>query len=71
MSKEIEIDSDNDDDNGKELTTIWHCDKVTLALDKKSWSCGWCDGKFAKNATKALAHVAKISGHDISVSTGT
>ena len=50
------------------LKTIWQCEKIVFLGCNKRWKCGWCNAPFAKNATKAVAHVAKISGHDIAVS---
>ena len=63
------------------LTSIWDCPFITkctgVGKDGRSyagWKCGYCprnhDGSEAsifcpQNATKALYHVARISGYDI------
>lgn len=58
------------------LKTIWGCAHInkTVTTDAdgvpvSGWTCNWCPhgGRFFKgdNATKALAHVAKISGKNI------
>ncbi len=63
------------------LTSIWNCPFITkctgVGKDGRSyagWKCGFCprnhDGSEAslfspQNATKALYHVARISGYDI------
>ena len=63
------------------LSSIWECPKINkiTGFDDSGkpfsgWTCGWCplehDGSQPKpfrstNATKALVHVAKVSGYDI------
>ncbi len=32
----------------------------------KSWKCGWCKSEYSQwNASKALAHVNKLTGYNI------
>jgi hypothetical protein len=63
------------------LNSIWECPMINkfAGFDDNrkpfsGWTCGWCplenDGSQAKpfrsmNATKALVHVAKVSGYDV------
>jgi hypothetical protein len=57
------------------LKSIWDCDQINkglvLSADGTSvarWTCGWCFGGRSfkgDNATKALAHVAKVSGKNV------
>ena len=53
------------------ITNVWDYPKVTKSHDesgKKVWTCGWCGSVFKLwNATKALAHLARISKQDIKV----
>ena len=69
------------DTNLPVLTSIWECPNITKVTgfddngtSYAGWTCGWCplenNGSKPKpfrtmNATKALGHVAKISGYDI------
>ena len=55
-----------------QLTTIWSCTKIhqfTSENLKRKWRCDWCprgSNTFTGwNATKALFHVCKISGHGV------
>jgi hypothetical protein len=73
-------DGDNKGINSRDivlppLKSIWDCNQINKGLvpgaDSTSvagWTCGWCPGgrSFKEdNATKALAHVAKISGKNV------
>jgi hypothetical protein len=71
-----EEDSADSDVTLPRLKTIWECahiNKTVMAgadgVPVSGWTCNWCPhgGRFFKgdNATKALAHVAKITGKNI------
>jgi len=69
----IEDDGVEDPSNTGDLSkisSIWEDDKIEKFIDangKKKWKCLWCNNApFGSwNASKALAHVSKTSGHDI------
>ena len=61
----MSVNNNNDDDDdggGKQLSTIlsvWDDNDINLD-DAGGWTCGFCRSTFkGRNATKALAHVAK------------
>ena len=75
---------DGDSDGGTALT-IWECPEMNLVTHEEEegkvvsgWSCVYCPypargpPKFHKhiNATKALAHVLIMKGHNISICKG-
>lgn len=68
-------DDTNQDDvvEEEELLTIWDCNKIERFSDDngcKRWRCLWCNCTFGQwNATKALAHVAKVRGCHVAVCT--
>lgn len=69
--------NDEEDDEAAhmdELKTIFddeNIEKYTSADGKPRWKCNWCKNSFASwNATKALAHVARIAKADIKTCTG-
>jgi hypothetical protein len=77
----IDVDEDEDAELLPVLNSIWECPKIIKCsgFDNNGkpfagWTCGWCpldnDGSQPKpfrsmNATKALVHVAKVTGYDI------
>lgn len=56
------------------IREVWDCEHIILATGKKGqagWKCGWCDNFYSgQNATKALAHVLRISGKSIIACSG-
>ena len=49
------------------LDTIWEDDMIERHTGLDTWNCKWCKKTFKGiNATKALAHVLRISGKSIS-----
>ena len=75
-------DSDIDDDVAlPKLKSIWDCHQINKGLvpspdgtSVSGWTCSWCPGGGRSfkgdNATKALAHVAKIPGKNVKFCTG-
>jgi len=80
----INDDANSSTDNAvipTKLKSIWDCNRMNKGLvpgadgiPVAGWTCGWCPGggrSFkGENATKALAHVAKIKGKNIISCTG-
>ena len=74
-------DDDDDDDLLEEYTppdslrVIWddpHFEKCGMKGASEHWRCGWCRLQFKSwNATKALAHAAKMKGNDVKICTAT
>ncbi len=76
MSEDITHDEMNSDTSNATLRSVWDCPQINKALvpgpdgaHVPGWICGWCPagrGSFkGENATKALAHVAKIQRKNI------
>lgn len=76
MSDDIAEDETATETSIATLKSIWDCPQINKALVPgpdgsfvPGWTCGWCSsgrGTFkGDNATKALAHVAKIQGKNI------
>lgn len=64
---DVEAVAVGEDDEPLLLDTIWEDDKITRNMKKDTWCCGWCKKEFKGiNATKALAHVLRLSGKSIS-----
>ena len=56
------------------IKEVWDCKYIKLESGKKGqagWKCGWCDNFYSgQNATKALAHVLRITGKSIIACSG-
>jgi hypothetical protein len=68
----ISVEEGSEDDGDVHpflMVRIWDDDKITRLFGvggKLSWQCGYCNQAFSgHNATKALAHVVRVSGQDI------
>jgi hypothetical protein len=57
------------DDNEGKVLSVWdfqHVQKLGSTKADASWTCLWCNLNFKHwNATKALYHLAKVSGKDV------
>ena len=70
-TKENDDDGKQSSDLPDHYNSIWDCEKLSKYTDKdgkKRWRCCWCGKSFGGwNATKAIAHVLRNTGQEISL----
>ena len=71
---EVALPANLNDEAPEFLSSIWddpHIVRVITEKGSKEWKCLWCGWQFkGQNATKALNHVAKITGQNVRVCIG-